>query len=756
MVGANTSVEHLITTGPVLIFRRGMNEVATYVSPNVSQILGYPLEEVVDVLDFWTDHIHPDDLEQFLTGAAVAWETKAAEFELSYRFLHTDGTYRWLRTIVSLEYGEEGEPAGIVGYALDVTDQRRVEDELRQSEERTRAVLRAAREAFVSIDATGVVTEWNAQAETIFGWTPGEARGRVLADTIIPEQHRDAHRRGLEHFLATGEGPLLDRRIEVTALRRDGSEFPVELTITAVRTEDSYVFHALIHDITQRIHAQRELDRIFQMSPDLLCIANFDGFFLRLNPEGTRALGYTLEDLTAQPFLDFVHPDDVKKKLDEMTALAKGAETVSFENRYRCNDGTYKWMLWRALPVPEERLIYAAARDITDRKQAEGEIRDAREEAERANRVKSEFLARMSHEFRTPLNAILGFGQLLEMDLLRPHENESVEQILKAGRHLLKLINEVLDIARIEEGKMPVSIEPVRVSEVLADVFDLVKPLAAQRNVRLETASTSLCDRHVKVDRHRLNQVLLNLIANAIKYNHDAGTVTVSCKASGERLRITVVDTGTGILPEHMGRLFVPFERLASEPSGVEGTGMGLALSKRLVELMGGEIGADSAVGAGSTFWVEFTLVEDAAEMVAAGDAPALQEVVPEHTVLYIEDNLSNLRLVERIVVRRPRVRLLAAMLGSIGAELAREHQPRLILLDVHLPDMRGEEVLARLREDPATAEIPVVVLSAEATPLKVEFFLAAGARAYLTKPLDVAQFLKVLDEVLAEPRAEP
>ncbi|MEX2556501.1 MAG: PAS domain S-box protein [Actinomycetota bacterium] len=752
MDGPERFVEDLISAGPVLIFRRRVNEVATYVSPNVTDILGYPLEEIVDVPDFWLAHIHPDDLEQFRAEADSAWRSKAHELKRAYRFLHKDGAYRWLQTTVRFEYDDAGEPVAVVGYGLDVTEQKRVEEELRQSEERTRAVLHAALEAFVSIDAQGVITEWSAQAESIFGWSRREAIGRTLADTIVPEQHRAAHRHGLEHFLATGEGPLLDKRIEVTALRRDGSEFPVELTITAVRTSDSYVFHALVHDITERTRTQQELDRIYQMSPDLLCVANFDGYFLRLNPEWTRALGYTLDDLTARPFLDFVHPDDVQTTLDEMKTLATGAQTLSFENRYRCKDGTYKWMLWNALPVPEERLIYAAARDITERKEAEEEIRGAREEADRANRAKSEFLARMSHELRTPLNAILGFGQLLEMDPLRPQERESVEQILKAGQHLLELINEVLDIARIEEGKISLSIEPVRVSDALGDALDLAKPLAAQRGVHLDTGDAPLCDRHIMADRQRLKQVLLNLLANGIKYNHEGGSVIVSCRAEGERLRIRVADTGPGIPRDQMGKLFVPFERLGMDQSEVEGTGIGLALSKRLVDLMGGEIGAESTVGVGSTFWVEFDLAEDAvgAESDVGGAAHAV-EALRERVVLYIEDNLSNMRLVERIIARRPHVRLLAAMQGGLGADLAREHRPDLVLLDVHLPDTRGEEVLAHLRQDPATAEIPVVVISAEATAPKIERFLAAGARAYLTKPLDVARFLEVLDEVLGQ-----
>ena len=380
------------------------------------------------------------------------------------------------------------------------------------------------------------------------------------------------------------------------------------------------------------------------------------------------------------------------------------------------------------------------------------ERRRAEEAAAAASRAKSEFLSRMSHELRTPLNGILGFAQLLELDAHSPEQREGVEHILKGGRHLLALINEVLDIARIEAGKLTISLEPVLAGDVISSALDLVRPQAASRGIRLPMAIA--CDGHVMADRQRLQQVLLNLLSNAVKYNREGGTVSVSCdREPAGRFRLTVADTGPGIAPERMPRLFTPFDRLDAPETGVEGTGLGLALSKGLVELMGGALRAESTLGHGSRFSVELPMAESPTrELERARVTIALETDPPgvRGTVLYIEDNLSNLRLVERIVTRRPGITLLSAMQGSRGLELAQAHRPDLIVLDLHLPDMPGQEVLAHLRADSGTREIPVVILSADATPSQVSRVLQQGAHAYLTKPLVVTQFLTLLDELLA------
>jgi signal transduction histidine kinase len=401
-----------------------------------------------------------------------------------------------------------------------------------------------------------------------------------------------------------------------------------------------------------------------------------------------------------------------------------------------------------------------SASELVARVRVHLELAGVRREAERASHAKTEFLSRMSHELRTPLNAILGFAQLLELDQLEPEQNENVSHILRAGRHLLTLINEVLDISRIEAGGLKLSLEPVPVAELILESVELMRPIASERDVTLHIDAGASSHAHVMADRQRLKQVILNLLSNALKYNRAGGQVTVSWRGRDQQIRLEVHDTGIGIAAELMARLFQPFERLGASTE-IEGTGLGLALSQRLVGAMGGSLAADSRVGEGSTFWLELPQAspsDHADDESASPEAPPPTPVVIEHRtkVLYVEDNLSNLRLVERILARRREAELLVAIQGSLALELAAQHQPDLVLLDLHLPDMPGEEVLQRLRADPSTKNIPVVIVSADATPGQIERLLAAGATDYLTKPLDVVAFLTIVDKVLADPPDPP
>jgi signal transduction histidine kinase len=394
-------------------------------------------------------------------------------------------------------------------------------------------------------------------------------------------------------------------------------------------------------------------------------------------------------------------------------------------------------------------------RDIQALRATEHTLEQARGEAERANHAKSEFLSRMSHELRTPLNAILGFAQLLEMDSLSNEQHESLGYILKAGKHLLDLINEVLDIARIEAGRLVVTLEPVPLAETAREVITLVAPLAAERAIHVRQRIPERDGPVVLADRQRLKQILLNLLSNAVKYNTLGGDVVVSYDAGPDRVRIRVTDTGPGIPEDKRARLFLPFERLGVSQSGVEGTGLGLALSKRLTEAMGGAIGLDSEVGQGSTFWVELPTADAAIDLPVGPLDDAVRRATTSEpgyrvfTVLYIEDNLTNLELIERILARRPGIRLLSAMQGRIGWSLAREHQPDLILLDARLPDVPGEEILRRLQADMRTRPIPVVVMSSEPAQGQVDRMMAAGAHACLPKPVDVKELIALVDDAL-------
>jgi signal transduction histidine kinase/ActR/RegA family two-component response regulator len=392
---------------------------------------------------------------------------------------------------------------------------------------------------------------------------------------------------------------------------------------------------------------------------------------------------------------------------------------------------------------------------LEEQARLEAEARRASAEAFAANRAKSEFLSRMSHELRTPLSAVIGFAQIMEIEDLPEQHAEPVQQILKGGRHLLALINEILDISRIESGDFTLSPEPVHAGDTLRDALELMRPIADHSNIHLVGDAVSGCDAYVFADRQRLKQILLNLLSNAVKYNRVGGTVALSCETSdSDRFRLVVADTGPGIPAEQLDLLFEPFERLGAEHGEVEGTGIGLALCRRLAEAMGGSIGVDTAPGRGSTFWVELPRVEaPVTRLDRLGPEPmaASGPREGEHCILYIEDNLANLKLVERILAPREDVRLVVAMQGRLGVELAHQHSPELILLDLHLPDVDGDVVLRQLREDPSTASIPVVILSADATATHMQRILAAGAHSYLTKPIDVRMLLHTIDDILGQ-----
>jgi len=577
-------------------------------------------------------------------------------------------------------------------------------------------------------DEQGVATSWNDAATVMLGWLESDVVGRPLPFEIQ----------------AGGA---------VSARTKNGHVLEVTVSSAPIRGADGEPlgFLGIAHELVDE-----RLGEFFELSSDLHVIADFEGRFIRVNSAWERTLGHSTETLLAEPFTSFIHPDDVNVTASVYDGQqADGAAPVLlFTNRYRHVDGSYRSLQWVSTSYPERGLIYAMARDVTALIDAEKAAERAREDLERASHAKSEFLSRMSHELRTPLNAILGFGQLLELNELGAEDADSVTQILKAGHHLLQMINEILDISRIEAGRLALSLEPVAVGELVEDTLSLIAPLAAERSLKL-TSDMEHGDLFVLADRQRLKQVLLNLLSNAIKYNHDGGSIDLSVSAaSGDRLRISVVDTGLGIAPEDLGRAFEPFDRLDAS-AGTEGTGLGLALSKGLVEAMGGTIGAESSRGFGSTFWLELATVEGPTVAHDSHDEHGETDISStsgrQATVLYVEDNVSNLRLIKRLLAARPNVELLAAMQGQIGLDLAREHRPDLILLDLHLPDLSGEDVLARLTTDPRTAGIPVVVLSADATHGRLERLRRAGAADYLTKPLDVRHFLEVVDGLLAD-----
>ena len=390
------------------------------------------------------------------------------------------------------------------------------------------------------------------------------------------------------------------------------------------------------------------------------------------------------------------------------------------------------------------------------RKQVEAELINAKAAAEKANLAKSDFLSSMSHELRSPLNAILGFAQLMESGspLPTPAQKASIDQILQGGWYLLELINEILDLALIESGKLSLSLEPMSLLEVLLDCQAMIEPQAQKNGIRMSFPQLKI-PYFVKADRTRVKQVLINLLSNAIKYNRAGGTVEVTCSTNtAERIRISVQDTGEGLSPGKLAQLFQPFNRLGQDASVEEGTGIGLVVSKRLVELMKGEIGVESTVGVGSVFWNELNLATEPQPGAGSDEPLAPIQARVAHgaalrTLLYVEDNRANMQLVEQLIARRPNMRLLSAGDGTRGIALARTYQPEVILMDINLPGISGIQALKILRADPATAHIPVLAISANAMPHDIKKGLEAGFFRYLTKPIKVNEFMEALDMAL-------
>jgi|RhiMetdeSRZDD1v2_1073273.scaffolds.fasta_scaffold31796_3 PAS domain S-box-containing protein len=510
------------------------------------------------------------------------------------------------------------------------------------------------------------------------------------------------------------------------------------------------------YEATER--AARERQELFQAvidnAPSIIYVKHADGRYVLVNRRFEEVTGWSKAEICGKSEHE-VFPaqtaDDARAS-DREVVRANAPVQLEITDE----DGSHTYMSTKfplRRPDGEAWGVGGIATDITVRKRAEEEATRARHEAERANRAKSAFLSRMSHELRTPLAAVLGFGQLLEMSELEARQREGVEQILKGGRHLLDLVTELLDVSRIESGSMAISNEPVDVERVIAEALTLVQPLAAARSITIDNHLGDGHSHYVMADLQRLKQVLLNLLSNAVKYNREGGNVAVSVEEDcGERLRILVADTGPGIEQSSLGKLFEPFERLGAEATGVEGTGLGMTLSRGLTEAMGGTLSVESEIGTGTTFAVELALAdrrEAGADTEAIPLADAGRELLGPCTILYVEDNPANFRLVERIFESHPAVTLIGARDGRTGVTLAAEHRPDLVLLDLHLPDVHGAEVLARLKRDARTRVTPVIVLTADATSSRTEMMLRSGAHAYLTKPLDVSGLLRVVAEAL-------
>ena len=626
---------------------------------------------------------------------------------------------------------------------------------------------------YCTVDPQGVVLQANLTAATMLGLSRTALVKQPLSRFILGADE-DTYYLCRRQLLATGQR----QQCELRMVTGDGAALWVQLVATLAHDAGgAELVRVVLNDIGDRKLMQSAMQEseqryrtLVEWSPEAIVIVR-DEKIVFANPAAVGLFGArSAQALVGRPAIERVDPQFhalVQARTLGQRATRSAAPMV--EVVMRKLDGSAIdvevqsiWIVYDGQPA-----IQVALHDVTERLRLACELRErnialerATSVAQQANRAKSNFLSSMSHELRTPLSAMLGFAQLIDAGTPAPTagQKRSIDQILLAGWHLLELINEILDLALIESGKLALALEPVALADMLRECRDMVEPQAQERDVSLLFPRPDI-GYFVQADRTRMRQVLINLLSNAIKYNRSGGAVVADCSiVTPTQLRIRVSDTGAGLSAEQLAQLFEPFNRLGQEASAVPGTGIGLVVCKRLVESMGGSIGVESTPGKGSVFWVDMPLATQA--QAAPGAVAALaQAMLPEpadaplRSVLYVEDNDANLMLIEDLIARRPDLRFVSARDGRSGIAMAREHLPDVVLMDVHLPDISGVEAMKILRAEAATAHIPVIALSANAMARDIEIGLAAGFIHYLTKPIKVVQFMDVLDQALNSPR---
>jgi len=739
-----------------------------------SEILRIPLGELVTDpprLLPWTA-AQPDG-EPVLSGQTPGQRALAAGEPLLGVIVDVDraGERIWLEiNSVPLDHPDGGGSSVVISSFRDITARVAADRAIRFQAQ----LLDIAGQAIIAVDAQGLVLYWNKQAEKMYGWSDEEALGRSVAELILPEQTVMLGEEMISQMSA-GQTWSSDHWVK----RRDGSLFPIFATSTP-SLDDHGKLVAIITvatDITERRRTEDQalrLSAIVESSSDAIIGTRPDRTITSWNHGAGALFGYDLDEVLGQPLSMLLAPDA------DLVVASPGADgfgsCAELETSCVTKAGAPLCVSLSVSAILDHQGELAGlsciGRDITDRKEHERQaevdrqklmeaekVSEAeairRREAERESRAKSEFLSHMSHELRTPLHAVLGFAQILAMDDLTGEQAENLGFIESAGKHLLDLINDVLDISGVESGSLTFSLQPVHLNEVVDDALTLIRPQATARRVSLSTPDDGT-DYYVHADRQRLLQVMLNLLSNAVKYNREGGAVDLTFESSGGTVSVAVSDTGAGMSEADLAKLFSPFERLGASATDIEGTGIGLALSRALSREMGGSLTVFSTVGAGSTFTLELPAsgpvdVEQTQRLSDVGDvgevATGNGNVV---TVLAIEDDVANIRLLERAMQRVDHVVLLTAIQGSLGLELAADQRPDLILLDLHLPDIPGETVLERLRADPATAAIPVAVCSGDVSSEQRKSCLDRGAAAYLTKPMRLSELYELVEETRA------
>jgi len=772
----NNFQKAILNNAPITIITTGLNGILQSINPAGELMTGYSADEVVGKITplrfYEWDEIFEYSAKK--TGNPGLSESDVFPSALEdmvnktteWHWVRKTGQKFSVKIILSSLMGSDRIVNGYLGLIMDVSKEKEYLDSLHKSESENRAIIRAVPDLMFRIHRDGTYLDSHSQNESSL-YLPKELFIGKRINEVLPPELAAESMKAIENAFATGEVAQYEYTLPV-----NGKDSYFENRIISISDEEAL---SIIRDITVRKKLFLELAEEKRRLADIIKGTNAGTWEWNIqtgetifNEQWTQMLGYTLDEIspvTIETWKKLSHPDDLITSDEQLNKHFRGEiEYYSCESRMKHKNGDWIWVLdrgrvhnWDSEGKP--LLMSGTHQDITEQKRIENALQHAKNEAEKANLAKSEFLSRMSHELRTPMNSILGFAQLMEMGELNPKHKSGVKHILANGRHLLNLINEVLDISGIEAGRQIMMPEPILMKAIVNEITDLVQIAANKRRVSIELADSPANILFVLADRLRLKQVLINLLSNAVKYNKEGGSIAIhtalqpASEQGNTRIRISISDTGPGINSEDIGKLFQPFERIGASKTETEGTGLGLMVVKKLTEAMRGTVGVDSEAGVGSTFWIELPIAEppksDTSQSVGS-PVPVLPELKKDTAILYIEDNQSNIELVEAILwEHRPDVRLKTSMFGKQTIKLAREYNPVLILLDLDLPDMQGIEVLGKLLADEFTKNIPVIIISADAMPFQVRKLMEAGAVAYLTKPLEVGQFLSSIDRYI-------
>ncbi len=737
-----------------------------YWTERIAPLFGYSMGELETSYENFLGAVHPED-RQAVIDAVTACVERDVPYNIEHRVVWPDGTVRWLLERGAVMRDADGKPIQMLGVVQDIDDRKRAELALAEREHQLVEAQTLASIGNWSADLQTGSLEWSDEIYRIFGYEPGSFLPSVEAfQAAVHPDDRAKVAASEQQAVQTGRHEVVHRIV-----RPDGSVRHVhELAQAEFDAVGKMVrLTGTVQDVTeQRLaelalqESQAKLSGLFALSPLGIALTDLQGRYIEFNEAFRAICAYPSDELKALDYWKLTPSEYADQEVTQIENLKRTGRYGPYEKVYRQKNGNLVPIRLNGILVQDasgEARIWSIVEDITVSKRAEQALIVAREEADRANQAKSEFLSSMSHELRTPMNAILGFGQLMEYDeTLSPEQKDNTAEILKAGRHLLELINEVLDLAKVESGHIDLSLEPVEAGPLVEECLSLVGSMASKQEIQL--SYSGLVDAAVRADRTRLRQVLLNLLSNAIKYNRKGGHVKVELLLKNpDRLRIQVVDTGQGIPTARVAELFQPFNRLGAEATDIEGTGIGLTITRRMIELMGGTVEVESEVGVGSTFWVELPLesmsAEDAPEEAAStaafeNSAAPIKHLNPiQHIVLYIEDNPANIKLMAQILGQRKHIHLLTAHTPELGIELAKTRHPDIILLDINMPGMDGYQVLAKFKADPDMRHVPVIAVTANAMPRDIERGKVAGFVDYLTKPLDVRRFQKVMDDIL-------